>query len=176
MQTQAKSPILLLRGIKEKTVDAARLTTHQRRICIRHLVNNQPELSQVQISHIVATSESSVSRYVRQIAEQDKWIVQRMDPHEWAARMLRNADAHMAKLRQEGKWFLAHKVEMDLTKELRELGIFPKIATPIRLEGSVEANITLQEIVKRAVGGHRDKEDSAVLGRFGGGLAPVSPN
>ena len=175
-QGQAKSAVFLLRGIKDKTVEASRLTTHQRRLCIRHLLDEQPELSQGQIAHILATSRQSVGRYINQVHEQDKWIVKKNDPYAWAARLVRNADVSMTKLRQQGKWFLAHKVEMDLTAELRELGVLPKIATPIKHELGEGAAHTLQEIVKRAVGTHRSKEDFAVLGRAGGGLAQLSPN
>ena len=175
-QGHPNSAILLLRRIKEKTLDPKELTKHNRRLCIRHLINEQPELSQAQIAHIVGTSTSSCSRYIGQINTQDKWIVERMDPWAWGVRLIRNAEIHITKLRQNGQWYLAHKVDMELNKELRELGILPKVATPIELKGTLEANITFKEIVKLAVGIHPNKGENTALGRTGGGLASFSPN
>ena len=161
---QAKSAVFLLSEIKANRLDPKQLKTRQRRICVRHLLDAQPELSQTQLAHILGTSQQSVSRYIHQIYEQDNWIVKKNDPLTWASRLIKNANISMTKLRQGGQWYLAHKVEMELTKELRELGVLPKIATPITVGLTGEAQRTFLEIVKLAVGDRPEEGDFIALG------------
>lgn len=188
---KASSATFWLRQIKEKRLNPKNLTTHQRRLCVRHFMDSNPELSQRQMAEILGTTHPSVARYINDIIKQDVRIVQ-FDPYEHAVDLKKRTAArinkvHMLAHKLETQaipdhfhagvlWQKAHEMEMDYIEKLQDLGVLPKIATPIEIKGSVEATLTLQEIVKLAVGTHLGRGENPALGRAGGGLAAAGQN
>ena len=159
-QGQAKSATFLLRQIRENKLDAKRLTTHQRRLCIRYLLEEEPGTSEYAMAELLGTSRSAVNRYKNQIVEQDGWIVDKLDVRLYATNLIRRYNIWIVKLEQKRLWDKAASLLKDLTDLLMELGVLRRAPMPINM--SAEGQITLQEIVKRAVG-HRN-ETSRVLG------------
>lgn len=150
-QGQAKSATFLLKLIREKQLDAKQLTTHQRRLCLRYLLEEEPGLSEYELADLLGTSRAAINRYKHQIIEQDGWIVDRLDTRLYAANLIRRFHIWVTKLEQKGAWAKAASLQKDLTEMLLELGVL-KGTVHAMTERSPQAQITFLEIVKLAVG------------------------
>lgn len=162
MQGQAKSAIFLLRSIQQKTLDPKTLTPHQKRVCIRYFLEEQPGMTQEQMGEVLATPQSWVSRFMSQIKRQDGWIVDRLDPRSEGADYIRATRARIKKLEQKEKWESAHRLHTEMLETLMEMGLLHR--APVEVKGEV----SFKEIVKLAAG-HRD-EIADILRGDGRGL------
>jgi len=158
-QGQAKSASFLLRQIREEGLDPKRLTTHQRRLCIRYLLEEKPGTSEYEMAELLGTSRSAVNRYKRQIIEQDGWIVDLLDTRLYATNLIRRFNVWIAKLEGKGNWDKAASLQKDLTELLLELGVL-KGTIQATAKMNPQAQITFQEIVKRAVGRNNELPNS----------------
>lgn len=168
----AKSATFLLEQIASRKLDAHELTPHQRKLCLRLLLDEKPEATERQIAQLLGTSHSAIARYKHQIIDQDKWIVDKMDPRWYACHLRQATRARIKKLEQKEKWEAAHKLEMDLADKLMELGILDK--APVKFEGQVTLLELYQLANRRQEGSYpKDSAAQALAGGNGRGMAPA---
>lgn len=185
-QGHVKSAPILLSKISSGEVDPKELKPYQRVICLRSLLEDNPELSQSRMATILGTSRQWIGRFIKRINKHEGRIFSRIDPYEYAAELDRSTKARIKKLEIEKKWKDAAMLHMELTEKLMDLGMLVRAAVPIDMNLSVNGEIFFQEIVKLALAptvispeisetnGHKDEE--IILGRTGSRMEGVGNN
>ncbi|MBI4244522.1 MAG: helix-turn-helix domain-containing protein [Planctomycetes bacterium] len=143
-QGQAKSPVFLLGKIREKVIDPKALTQHQRKICIRHLLEEEPGLSEYQMAALLGVPRSTVNRYKHEILRQDGWVVDQLDVRLYSTNLIRKHSIWISKLEQQQSWYKAASLLKSFTEQLIDLGVL------VRVDPSADQRMTIQEFLRKA--------------------------
>lgn len=152
---QAYTAVSILKKLQEKSIDPKQLTAHQRKLCIRYFMDDQPEVTIAQMAKYLGINHSTISRIKNQIIRQDGWIVDKIDQRLWMTKIIRTGETVMTKLWQQvekadnskakvSSLMGVHKVLMDITDKLMDMGYLER--KPIEIEG----RLTLLDIIKIA--------------------------
>ena len=159
--------LLLLSRLAQKTINPKQLTSHQRKICIRWLLSDKKHTT-VEIGAILGVTQGYVSQIKRQIMNQNAWMLDDLDERKWAIELVQSAMTASARLFRQGKNREAFQVEKEAIEVLQSLGFLKR--KPIQ----IDANLTLQEILKLAV--TDGKDEAGFLGSAGVGAREVLTN
>ena len=140
-QKPSQSAIFFLKQLHSKNLDPLKLTRHQRKICVRHLLREH-KYSQQEIGQIVGCSRENVSQIKSRILEQDSWMLSAVDERKEAVEIMQKAEACFTHLMKQGKYKDAWNVAREKIEVLQSLGYVKR--TPVEIGGQ----ITLLEILK----------------------------
>ena len=166
LQNPYQSGPHLLKLISEQKLEPKQLTTHQRRICVRFLLQ-QGSYTQFEIAQILHIPEVYVYRDKKKIQEQNQWMLDDLDERRIAVDIIQTAERSIARLSKASKQKEAWTVAREMVEVLQTLGYLKR--APIEFKGQV----TLEEILKLAAG-HKDDENGLLRGT--GQRAPVLTN
>ncbi len=159
LQKTASSATFYLSQISKNLIDPKQLTRHQRRICVRYLLNDRKHTQQ-EIAAILGVAESQISRDKRRIMEQNAWMAENIDERQVAVELARAGEAATARLFRKGKEKEAFEVQAKTIDVLQSLGYLKR--APVELKGL----LSIQEILKLAID---PKDEIALLGNTGRG-------
>ena len=154
LQKPSSSAPYILRLLSEKKLDPEKINAHQRRICVRFLLQ-QKKHTQVEIATILHVHESDVSRDKRKIQNENAWMLDELDERKIAIEIIHTAELASAMLFRNGKPKDAFDVESRMIDVLQTLGYLKRAA--IEFKGQID----LQEILKLA--NSPDTEDETFL-------------
>jgi len=143
LQKPLQSAVFLLKQLSEKTISPQQLSTHQRRICVRFMLQERKHSSH-EMAAILQIHSVTVRRYTQQILEQNSWMLDDIDERKIAVDIIQSADVACARLFRKGREKDAFTIKKDAIELLQSLGYLKR--KPIE----VEANLTLLEIIKLA--------------------------
>ena len=158
----ASSAPHLLNLISQKKLDPSQLTPHQRRICVRFLLQ-EGKHAQHEIAAILKVREQVISKDKKKIRAQNTWMLDEIDERKIAVGILRSAELFAARLSRGGKYRDAWAVQKECVEVLQNLGYLKR--APIELKGQV----TLQEILKLAISGEDGAHPVAIAGNGSSG-------
>lgn len=168
LQKPSSSAPYLLKLISEQKLNPRALSTHQRRICVRFLLQSRNH-TQLEIANILHVPESYVSRDKKKIQQQNEWMMDEVDERRMALEIMMAAHTASPRLFRKGKEKEAVEVLRIAVDTLQTLGYLKR--APIEFKGQ----LTLQEILKLANG--PDPEDETLLSeRTGRGGKEFIPN
>ena len=167
LQKPQNSAIHLLKLIQEQKLDPVLLTSHQRRICIRFLLQDKKYTPQ-EIADILKVHNTTVYRTKEKIQKQNMWMLEEIDERKFALDLIQTAISASSRLFRQNKNKDAWQVEKECVEMLQSLGFIKR--KPIAFEGS----ITLTEMLKLANGAPEDEHH--FLGSAGNGAASHAAN
>lgn len=145
LQKPQNSAPFLLGLISKQKVDPTQLTTHQRRICVRYLLQDMKH-TQTEIAVILKTTCATVTRDKQQIIKQNSWYVDDIDEKKWVVDLIQTAEVASARLFRGGKPKEGFDVKVKCIEMLQSLGYITKKP----LEVDLTAQLSFQELLKRA--------------------------
>lgn len=155
LQKPQNSAPFLLNLISTKKIDAKELTPHQRRVCVRFLLQDMKH-TQMEIAAIMKVSNAVVTRDKQLIIKQNAWYVDDINEKKWVIDLIQSAEVSSARLYRLGKNKEAFDVKVKCLEMLQSLGYITK--KPLEFSGTM----TFQELLKRA----SEPEPTEELGSF----------
>lgn len=145
LQKPQNSAPFLLNLISKQQIDPKQLTTHQRRICVRYLLQDMKH-TQTEIATIMKVDNGTVTRDKQKIMKQNSWYVDDIDERKWVIDLIQTAEVASARLFRNGKPKEAFDVKVKTIETLQSLGYITKKP----LEVDLTAQMSFQELLKRA--------------------------
>lgn len=166
---QANFAPRLLKQISDKQIDPEQLTPHQRRICVRSLLEEE-KYTQNEIAAILHVNFRVISKDAKKIEEQNAWMFDVMvNEPQLIVRTILSAKNKAARLCRQGKYKEAWTVEKECIELLQTLGYVKK--KPMELD--FKAEYTLVELLKLAADSDR-KDETNILGKEGRNLQALT--
>lgn len=145
IQKPNNSAPFLLNLISKQQIDPKQLTKHQRRICVRFLIQDMKH-TQAEIGAIMKVTQATVSRDRKLIVKQNMWYLDDLDERKFVVELIQTAEVASARLFRGGKNKEAFDVKVKLVEMLQSLGYITKKP----LEVDLTAQMSFQELLKRA--------------------------
>lgn len=139
--TPQKDPVT--KQLMQPRMDARKLTAHQRRVCVRFMVEER-KFSETEMAEVLRVSRSTITRAKKKIRNQNSWMLDEVDERKVVVQILLDAEFAITKLTQEKQYYEAWQVRRQLKEELQDLGYLTK--EPIKFAGQ----ITLPELYEIA--------------------------
>lgn len=145
LQKPQNSAPFLLGLIAKQKIEPQQLTKHQRRVCVRYLLQDMKH-TQTEIATILKTTCATVTRDKQQIIKQNAWYVDDIDEKKWVVDLIQTAEVAAARLFRNGKHKEAFDVKVKCIEMLQSLGYITKKP----LEVDLTAQLSFQELLKHA--------------------------